>query len=50
MEVRALTAAGGRAEVRIERTNIAERLYRVTGAGLYRVSVILGRPSPTPRP
>jgi hypothetical protein len=33
---------GGSATLRIDRVNIAERLYRITGAGIYRDSVILG--------
>jgi hypothetical protein len=33
---------GGSATLKIERVNIAERLYRITGAGIYRDSVILG--------
>ena len=32
---------GGSARVKIKRVNIAERLYRVTGAGIYRDSVLL---------
>jgi len=41
---------GGRAELKIERINVAERLYRVTGAGIYRDSVLLGRPVSVRRP
>ncbi|HOS92533.1 MAG TPA: hypothetical protein PLD23_00015 [Armatimonadota bacterium] len=41
---------GGRAEVRVHRVNIAERLYRLTGAGIYRDSVILGEPVPVRQP
>jgi hypothetical protein len=33
---------GGSATLQIDRVNIAERLYRITGAGIYRDSVILG--------
>jgi hypothetical protein len=44
------TKAGGSAELRIKRLNIAERLYRVTGQGIYRDSVLLGRPVPTKEP
>lgn len=43
-------AAGGRARVQVNRINVAERLYRVTGAGIYRDSVLLGRPTPTRDP
>ncbi len=38
--------AGKRATIRVRRLNIAERLYRVTGAGIYRDSVMLGWPTP----
>jgi len=34
---------GGRAVLKIKRINIAERLYRITGGGIYRDSVLLGR-------
>jgi hypothetical protein len=33
---------GGSATLKIDRVNIAERLYRITGAGIYRDSVIFG--------
>jgi hypothetical protein len=33
---------GGSATLKVNRTNIAERLYRVTGAGIYRDSLLLG--------
>jgi hypothetical protein len=35
---------GGSATLKIKRQNLAERLYRVTGADLYRDSVLAGRP------
>jgi len=41
---------GGQATLRIRRVNIAERLYRVTGGGIYRDSVLLGRPVPISAP
>ena len=41
---------GGLAKVEIRRVNVAERLYRVTGGGIYRDSVLLGRPVPTREP
>lgn len=41
---------GGSARMEIKRLNIAERLYRVTGEGIYHDSVILGRPVPIRRP
>src|SRR5262245_33681621 len=37
---------GGSAQLKIKRLNIAERLYRVTGQGIYRDSVLLGREPP----
>ena len=42
--------AGGEATLRIKRLNIAERLYRITGAGIYRDSVRLGKPVPIKQP
>ncbi|MBN2447527.1 MAG: hypothetical protein JXO22_12415 [Phycisphaerae bacterium] len=41
---------GGSATLRIKRLNLAERLYRVTGAGIYRDSILLGRDAPTAQP
>ncbi len=41
---------GGEARVIIRRLNIAERLYRITGEGIYRDSVILGKPVPITEP
>jgi hypothetical protein len=41
---------GGSATLRIRRINIAERLYRVTGAGVYRDSILLGEPTPIKEP
>jgi len=43
-------APGGSARLEIKRVNIAERLYRVTGGGIYRDTVLLGRKAPTERP
>ena len=34
----------------LERRNVAERLYRVTGAGIYRDSVLTGQPVPIKEP
>jgi hypothetical protein len=48
--VKLKVAAGGRAELKIHRINIAERLYRVTGAGIYRDSVLAGLPVPIEQP
>ncbi len=41
---------GGSAEIVIRRLNIARRLYRVTGAGIYRDSVLTGDPVPIREP
>jgi hypothetical protein len=41
-----VTRPGGSAELKIKRLNIAERLYRVTGGGIYRDSALLGLPVP----
>lgn len=38
------------ATVKVKRLNLAERLYRVTGAGVYADSVALGRPTPLQQP
>ena len=48
---RALVAEpGGHAKLTIKRKNIAERLYRITGAGIYRDTVLLGRKAPIAEP
>jgi hypothetical protein len=44
------TAPGGRATVEVVRTQIAERLYRVTGAGIYRDTVLTGGEPPIVEP
>jgi hypothetical protein len=44
------TAAGGRARLAVRRLNVAERLYRVTGAGIYRDSILVGEPVPLREP
>jgi hypothetical protein len=41
---------GGSAKLAVKRVNVAERLYRVTGAGIYRDSVLAGHPAPTKEP
>ncbi len=41
---------GGREILRIRRLNIAERLYRITGEGIYRDSVLLGYNVPIQQP
>ena len=44
------TVQGGSAVLKIRRLNIAERLYRVTGGGIYRDSVLVGQPIPVRQP
>ncbi|MDR3637063.1 MAG: hypothetical protein P4L84_24885, partial [Isosphaeraceae bacterium] len=41
---------GGTARLEIRRVNVAERLYRVTGAGVYRDSVLTGNAVPVREP
>jgi hypothetical protein len=41
---------GDSAVLRIKRLNVAERLYRITGEGIYRDSVLVGHPVPTKQP
>jgi hypothetical protein len=41
---------GGQATVELTRLNIAERLYRVTGSGIYADSIRLGIPAPIDEP
>jgi len=48
--VRLKTTPGAEATVKIDRLNIAERLYRVTGEGIYRDSILTGRPVPLQNP
>ncbi|MDB6139693.1 MAG: hypothetical protein JWO94_2765 [Verrucomicrobiaceae bacterium] len=43
-----MVAPGQAAEVRMVRTMIAERLYRLTGQGVYRESTLLGKDVPLP--
>ena len=43
-------ARGGTATIKLKRLNIAERLYRVTGEGIYRDTVMLGRKAPIKHP
>ena len=42
--------AGGTAVIELTRNNVAERLYRVTGQGIYRDSLLLGRDVPLQDP
>jgi hypothetical protein len=44
------TTPGGSAQITIERRNLAERLYRITGAGIYEDSVQAGLTAPIARP
>jgi hypothetical protein len=44
------TKEGGCGEIKLKRINIAERLYRITGAGIYRDSVLAGEPTPIRQP
>lgn len=48
--VRVTPRAGETAIIKLARRNIAERLCRLTGEGLYRDSVLLGRKTPLPDP
>lgn len=45
-----LAAAGGNATVQIARVNLAERLYRVTGGGIYHDTVLLEQSAPLQYP
>lgn len=44
------TKPGATARLKIKRINIAERLYRITGQGIYRDTVLLGRKPPIAEP
>src|SRR5262249_40327215 len=44
------TKPGGMARLKIRRLNIAERLYRITGEGIYRDTILLGRKAPIAQP
>ncbi len=44
------TKPGTTATIKLKRINIAERLYRITGAGIYRDTVLLGRKPPIDQP
>jgi hypothetical protein len=46
-----LKAVGGAsAELKVERTNIAQRLYRITGAGIYADSLLVDQATPLAKP
>jgi len=47
---RLLTSPGARARIKINRKNIAERLYRITGQGIYRDTVLAGGKAPLKKP
>ena len=44
------TTPGGSARLKIKRINIGDRLYRITGHGIYRDTVLLGREPPIEQP
>ncbi|HEX7011049.1 MAG TPA: hypothetical protein VF184_13785 [Phycisphaeraceae bacterium] len=44
------TTPGGQARLQVHRLNIAQRLYRITGQGIYRDSLRLGRSVPIEQP
>ncbi len=48
--VRLHTTPGRSARVKVRRLNLAERIYRVTGQGIYRDTILLGRPAPLRHP
>jgi hypothetical protein len=47
---RLTTTPGGVATLTIKRINLAQRLYRITGAGIYRDSVLTGKAAPLREP
>jgi hypothetical protein len=44
------TTEGGSAVLKVKRVNVAERLYRVTGGGIYADSLLVGEKVPLKRP
>jgi hypothetical protein len=48
--MRLTPVAGKSVEIKVLRTNIAERLCRLTGQGIYRDSTLLGQEGPLPSP
>lgn len=48
--VRLKVTPGRSATIKLTRINIAERLYRVTGGGIYRDTLLLGKQPPTSEP
>lgn len=41
---------GGSATLKVKRVNVAERIYRVTGGGIYRDTILLGEKAPVREP
>jgi hypothetical protein len=48
--VRLRTTPGKSAQIALRRVNVAERLYRITGQGIYRDTLLLGREAPLQEP
>lgn len=48
--IRLHVAPGKKTTIKIRRVNLAERLYRITGEGIYRDSVLLAEPAPLAEP
>jgi hypothetical protein len=48
--IRLKTTPGGEATLKLKRLNVAERIYRITGGGIYRDSRLLGEPVPIEEP
>lgn len=48
--VRLQVEQGGKAQVVVHRKSLAERLYRITGEGIYRDSILLGHAAPIKQP
>jgi hypothetical protein len=48
--LRLTTTPGGRATIMVDRVNPSERLYRLTGVGIYRDSRLLDEPAPLAAP
>jgi len=48
--VRLIVKPGATVEVKLRRTQIAERIVRLTGQGIYRDSTLLGKPVPLAQP
>ena len=44
------TTPGATARLTVRRINLAERLYRITGQGIYRDTILLGRKAPVKEP